>query len=415
MKLLFRTGKWVLRKGKIPGPNCRAECCDDGGGGGGCTDPDRCYYELDACRGYEVVTRIFISLRDYQRVIDENHVAPGTCLWRGCQFISWPTDKTPIPFADIAEYIDTHPGSLVTTLDPSTTRTCCDCAPGCRTVFIWRGTPPSLESCCCNCPGACATTVWSYLFHQRQTALNDPDYWIDTRIEGAGTVTCCYQQPCEAPQVRRVVTRGPNFPFNVDVDELIDFPGGGFVVPPDDDSIGNPTPTPTGECDGVVTLGGCLRLCVPHLFDASCPVGPISGLPNPPPRITCRTSIWSLIQNQTLDESDSSIPPRVFRKVTEFAGSSVITLSDGTGNCGGGCFDTTDPVPLGSRPLVVTLLSMLRTSNDTGLGDTLTRIAAKFGGDTFKRWFRNTTGRECGCASRANALNAKYPYVERTP
>lgn len=59
-------------------------------------------------------------------------------------------------------------------------------------------------------------------------------------------------------------------------------------------------------------------------------------------------------------------------------------------------------------PLWVRLLKRLSTNDDIGLGATIKRIAAKFGGDRFKEW-STKIGLPCGCTEREVELNSLYP------
>lgn len=64
-----------------------------------------------------------------------------------------------------------------------------------------------------------------------------------------------------------------------------------------------------------------------------------------------------------------------------------------------------DPV----LPNWVRLIRIIRIPSDIGIGDTLQRQFAKFGGERFKRWAAKL-GIPCGCAERQNHYNKKYPY-----
>jgi len=62
-------------------------------------------------------------------------------------------------------------------------------------------------------------------------------------------------------------------------------------------------------------------------------------------------------------------------------------------------------------PLWVRALRWLRTQDDRGAGDTAQRIAAKFGGERFKR-FSKKVGLPCACANRQDKWNARWPYQD---
>ena len=55
------------------------------------------------------------------------------------------------------------------------------------------------------------------------------------------------------------------------------------------------------------------------------------------------------------------------------------------------------------------LIRMLRTEADRGVGDTVQRIAAKFGGERFKA-FSARIGMPCGCTQRQEEWNRLWPY-----
>lgn len=60
-------------------------------------------------------------------------------------------------------------------------------------------------------------------------------------------------------------------------------------------------------------------------------------------------------------------------------------------------------------PRWIRLVRMLRIPSDTGIGDTLQRQFAKFGGERFKQWAAKL-GIDCGCTERQDHYNKKYPY-----
>lgn len=143
MNLFFRRGLLVLRHGFIPGPECRAKCCENGGGPGPggepCDDPDNCYYELTRCRGSGDPTRLFISVRIYDYNVRRLGGTSGMCMWgtharapRGfCHYIEYPTRQQAIPRTQIEPLISAGLGVLVGTLYLLPDHSCCDCADGC--------------------------------------------------------------------------------------------------------------------------------------------------------------------------------------------------------------------------------------------------------------------------------------------
>jgi hypothetical protein len=54
-------------------------------------------------------------------------------------------------------------------------------------------------------------------------------------------------------------------------------------------------------------------------------------------------------------------------------------------------------------------VKLLRKPEDRGVGDTVARIAAKFGGERFKA-FSKRIGIPCGCTERQAAWNEQWPY-----
>lgn len=67
------------------------------------------------------------------------------------------------------------------------------------------------------------------------------------------------------------------------------------------------------------------------------------------------------------------------------------------------------PISTSRIPRWVRLIRMLRQPADIGIGDTVQRIAAKFGGERFKAWAERV-GIPCGCAQRQSEWNRIYPY-----
>lgn len=63
----------------------------------------------------------------------------------------------------------------------------------------------------------------------------------------------------------------------------------------------------------------------------------------------------------------------------------------------------------GGLPIWVKLIKRFAKPSDKGVGDTVQRIAAKFGGDRFKA-FAEKIGMPCGCTDRQHAWNEAFPY-----
>lgn len=71
------------------------------------------------------------------------------------------------------------------------------------------------------------------------------------------------------------------------------------------------------------------------------------------------------------------------------------------------------PITDDARPensLIVRGIMRLRKPEDSGLGDTLERLIAKFGGNKFKQ-IAKRLGVNCGCEDRQKYLNERYPYT----
>jgi hypothetical protein len=64
-------------------------------------------------------------------------------------------------------------------------------------------------------------------------------------------------------------------------------------------------------------------------------------------------------------------------------------------------------------PAWVRWVALLRRPEDTGLGDTVQRIAARFGGERFKA-FAARIGIPCGCTERQDDWNRQWPYPANT-
>lgn len=60
-------------------------------------------------------------------------------------------------------------------------------------------------------------------------------------------------------------------------------------------------------------------------------------------------------------------------------------------------------------PTWVKIVFRLRKDGELGVGDTIRRIAAKFGGEQFKH-FSAMIGIPCGCAKRQAKWNTRWPY-----
>lgn len=67
------------------------------------------------------------------------------------------------------------------------------------------------------------------------------------------------------------------------------------------------------------------------------------------------------------------------------------------------------PIPRNKWPLHIKVIAVFRSSSDTGIGDTIERCAGT-AGRSFKDWYKEKTGKPCGCDGRKDAFNFLYPY-----
>ena len=67
-------------------------------------------------------------------------------------------------------------------------------------------------------------------------------------------------------------------------------------------------------------------------------------------------------------------------------------------------------VPRSDWPLWAQVLAMKAKPEDKGVGSTLERTLGPFGGDAFKRFYKEVMGADCGCSERAAAWDLIYPY-----
>ena len=64
--------------------------------------------------------------------------------------------------------------------------------------------------------------------------------------------------------------------------------------------------------------------------------------------------------------------------------------------------------------LVARTIKLMRTPEDSGVGDTIARVIGPIGGDAYKQWFLETFGKACGCTERQDQLNERFPYEKTT-
>ncbi len=67
------------------------------------------------------------------------------------------------------------------------------------------------------------------------------------------------------------------------------------------------------------------------------------------------------------------------------------------------------PIPRKDWPLWAKALAMVAKPEDKGLGDVVARTIGAENSEAFKKWFKATTGKDCGCTGRHRRLNIEYP------
>ncbi len=70
---------------------------------------------------------------------------------------------------------------------------------------------------------------------------------------------------------------------------------------------------------------------------------------------------------------------------------------------------TVQPIPRKDWPLWAKALAQFSKPEDKGIGDVVRRIIGEENSEAFKKWFKATTGKDCGCAGRHRRLNIEYP------
>lgn len=66
--------------------------------------------------------------------------------------------------------------------------------------------------------------------------------------------------------------------------------------------------------------------------------------------------------------------------------------------------------PAQNWPAWTLVVSLFAAPEDRGIGDTIARIIGPAGGNAFKRWYKKTFSKSCGCSERQKTLNRLYPY-----
>ncbi len=67
------------------------------------------------------------------------------------------------------------------------------------------------------------------------------------------------------------------------------------------------------------------------------------------------------------------------------------------------------PIPRKDWPVWAKALAMIAKPEDKGIGDTVARTVGAENSEAFKKWFKVTTGKDCGCSGRQRRWNIEYP------
>ncbi len=67
------------------------------------------------------------------------------------------------------------------------------------------------------------------------------------------------------------------------------------------------------------------------------------------------------------------------------------------------------PIPRKDWPLWAKGLAMMSKPEDKGIGDVVARTVGAENSEAFKKWFKATTGKDCGCTGRQRRWNMEYP------
>ncbi len=66
------------------------------------------------------------------------------------------------------------------------------------------------------------------------------------------------------------------------------------------------------------------------------------------------------------------------------------------------------PIPRKDWPMWVKALAMIAKAEDKGIGDVVARTIGAENSEAFKKWFKATTGKDCGCTGRQRRWNIEY-------
>ncbi len=68
-----------------------------------------------------------------------------------------------------------------------------------------------------------------------------------------------------------------------------------------------------------------------------------------------------------------------------------------------------EPIQRKDWPLWAKALAMIAKHEDKGIGDVVARTIGAENSESFKKWFKATTGKDCGCTGRQRRWNIEYP------
>ncbi len=67
------------------------------------------------------------------------------------------------------------------------------------------------------------------------------------------------------------------------------------------------------------------------------------------------------------------------------------------------------PIPRKEWPVWAKALAMISKPEDKGIGDVIARTIGAENSEAFKKWYKATTGKDCGCTGRQRRWNIEYP------
>jgi hypothetical protein len=62
-------------------------------------------------------------------------------------------------------------------------------------------------------------------------------------------------------------------------------------------------------------------------------------------------------------------------------------------------------------PLWARTIAKFRKEGEVGIGDTIKRVIGNDNSEAFKKWYKSTFNRDCGCCGRQQNLNVQYRYL----